>query len=72
MVVWHGPFTQMIGRVDHGYFGRHIWAPKITLGGHARHYKLTLGKEADQKTLPLPVSHPAGCLCPLMTVGIVQ
>lgn len=55
-----------------GILGGTSGPPKITLGGHARHYKLTLGKEADQKTLSLPVSHPVECLCLLMTVGIVQ
>ena len=69
---WRHLFTGMIGREDRGYFGRHIWAPHITLGGHSRHYKLILGKEADQRTLPLPASHPAGCLCPSMSMAIVQ
>lgn len=59
LVERHYQSTGRIGRGDRGYFGRHIWAPQITLGGHARRCKLILGKEGDQRTLHLPVSHPA-------------
>lgn len=69
---WSNDIThqqEKIGRKDHGYFTRHIWAPPITLGGHARYYKLILGMDTGQRTLSLPVVTPNGVTVPVKEGG---
>lgn len=46
--------------------------PPIPLGGHARHYKPTFGKEAGQRALLLPVLTPNCVTEPVRALGIVQ
>lgn len=65
IIIW----WKMIGRKDCGCFGRHIWAPTFTLGLHARHYTLIIGKEAGQKLFSLSVLIPSCVTVPINEGG---